>query len=335
MGIRIGMIGAGQIGEDHVRRITEKLAGASVTAVASRRRAPAEKVAEICGARVEEDVSTLLAADDVDAVIIASPSELHEEHVLLALEAGKQVFCEKPLAVTAAGCRRIVEAETKLGRRMVQVGFMRRYDRGYRQLKQAIESRDIGALMIHCAHRNIATHGHFTTSMAVTQTAIHEIDVTRWLLEDDYVSAQVVFPRQSVHADAAELRDPQLMILQTKGGVCINLEVYVNCQFGYDIQCEVVCESGVIRMPEPSNLLVRADAKRYTALETDWVLRFIDAYDVELKEWIEDIESGWLRGPSSWDGYAAAVTADALLRAQQTEVIEPVFLEECPDIYKR
>ena len=336
MCIRVGIIGAGQIGEDHVRRITEKISGARVTAVASRRRAPAEKVAEICGARVENNIKDLLPADDVDAVILASPSELHEKHVLLALAAGKPVFCEKPLAVTAEGCKRIIEAEVKLGRRMVQVGFMRRYDHGYRQLKQAIASRAFGApLMVHCAHRNIAPHGHFTTDMSVTQTAIHEIDVTRWLLDDDYVSAQVIFPRHTANADAGILRDPQLMILTTRRGVCINLEVYVNCKFGYDIQCEVVCENGVIRMPDPSGLLVRAEAKRYTALETDWVLRFIDAYDVELKEWVEDVESGRLRGPSSWDGYAAALTADALLRAQKTGRVEPVELEKCPEIYRK
>ena len=335
MSIRIGVIGAGQIGEDHVRRVTEKIPGAQVTAVASRRRAPAEKVAAICGARVENSAEELLAASDVDAVILASPSELHEEQTLCALEAGKQVFCEKPLAVTAAGCRRIVEAEVQRNRRMVQVGFMRRYDRGYRLLRQAVAGRALGApLMVHCAHRNIAPHGHFTTDMSVTQTAIHEIDVTRWLLEDDYASVQVVFPRQTANADGAVLRDPQMMILTTRGGVCINLEVYVNCRFGYDIQCEVVCENGVLRMPDPSGLLVRADAKRYTALETDWVLRFQDAYDVELQEWVEDLESGHLRGPSAWDGYAAAVTADALLRAQKTGEIEPVALGERPGIYQ-
>ena len=70
MCIRVGIIGAGQIGEDHARRITEKISGAQVTAVASRRRAPAEKVAEICGARVENNIKDLLAADDVDAVIL-------------------------------------------------------------------------------------------------------------------------------------------------------------------------------------------------------------------------------------------------------------------------
>ena len=335
MDIRIGMVGAGQIGEDHVRRITDKITGARVSAIASRRREPAERDAAICGARVEPDIRAPLAADDVDAVILASPSELHEEQVLLALEAGKQVFCEKPLAITAAGCRRIVQAETACGKRMVQVGFMRRYDRGYRLLKQAIEGGTWGKpLMVHCAHRNIAPHGHFTTEMSVTQTAIHEIDVTRWLLGEDYDNVQVRFPRQTANADAGVLRDPQLMLLQTRSGVCIDLEVSVNCRYGYDIQCEVVCENGVVRMPDPSGLLVRAEAKRFTALETDWVLRFLEAYDQELQEWVEDIQTGCLRGPSSWDGYAAAVTADALLRAQKSGQIEPVSLEERPAIYR-
>lgn len=336
MTIRIGIIGAGQIGEDHAHRITDTIPNAQVTAIASRRRAPAEHIASCCGARVEDSPADLLAAKDIDAVVLTSPSELHEEQVLMALDAGKQIFCEKPLAITAAGCRRIVEAECKLGRRMVQVGFMRRYDRGYRMLKQAIAGQSLGApLMVHCAHRNIMPHGHFTTDMSVTQTAIHEIDVTRWLLADDYVSAQVVFPRQTANADGSVLRDPQLMILTTKSGVCINLEVYVNCKFGYDIQCEVVFENGVARMPDPSYLHIRADAKRYTNLETDWVLRFADAYDAELKEWVEDLEHGQLRGPSSWDGYAAAVTADALLRAQKTGAIEPIQLVECPAIYRK
>ena len=60
-----------------------------------------------------------------------------------------------------------------------------------------------------------------------------------------------------------------------------------------------------------------------------------DRYDVELQEWVEDVQSGHLRGPSSWDGYAAAVTADALLRAQKSGKIEPIILDECPEIYRR
>ena len=331
--IQIGVVGTGQIGVDHIKRITEHCRGARVTAVSSRRRAPAEAAASICGARVEDGFEALLHAPDVDAIVITSPSQFHEEQVLAAIECGKYIFCEKPLAITAEGCRKIVDAEVRAGKRLVQVGFMRRYDKGYRQLKEAIDGGTYGRpLIVHCAHRNIAPHGEFTTEMSITQTAIHEIDITRWLLDDDYVSAQVMFPTQTSNA-AEGLRDPQMILLQTARGAVINLEVYVNCKFGYDIQCEVVCENGVLRMAEPSNLTIRSNAMRSVALETDWVLRFIDSYDVELNAWLDGIRRGRIEGASAWDGYVAAVTADALIRSQKSGKTEQIELGERPLLY--
>ena len=96
----------------------------------------------------------LIASDGVDAVLVTSWGATHEAYVLAAIAAGKPCFCEKPLATTAEGARRIVDAEVAHGKRLVQVGFMRRYDAGYRMLKQVVDS-DIGPpLMVHAAHRN-------------------------------------------------------------------------------------------------------------------------------------------------------------------------------------
>lgn len=160
--------------------------------------------------------------------------------MLAAIAAGKPVFCEKPLAVTAQGCRNIVDAEAKHGKRLVQVGFMRPYDQGYRALKQVLTSGQIGEpLMLHCAHRNPTVGEAYTTDMAITDTLIHEIDVLRWLLDDDYVSVQVVFPRKSPKA-FPHLKDPQIVLFETAKGTRIDVEIFVNCQYGYDIQCEVV-----------------------------------------------------------------------------------------------
>lgn len=159
---------------------------------------------------------------------------------MAAIAAGKPVFCEKPLAVTAQGCKNIVDAEAKHGKRLVQVGFMRPYDRGYRALKQVLTSGQIGEpLMLHCAHRNPTVGEAYTTDMAITDTLIHEIDVLRWLLDDDYVSVQVVFPRKSPKA-FPHLKDPQIVLFETAKGTRIDVEIFVNCQYGYDIQCEVV-----------------------------------------------------------------------------------------------
>ena len=171
--------------------------------------------------------------------------------MLAAIAAGKPCFCEKPLATTADGARRIVDAEVAHGRRLVQVGFMRRYDAGYRMLKEVVD-REIGTpLMVHAAHRNPTVPDHYVTPMAINDTLIHEIDVLRWLLDDDYVSAQVVFPRRT-SAAPRELKDPQVVLLETAKGVRIDVEVFVNCRYGYDIQCTVVGEEAWPRCPSRS-----------------------------------------------------------------------------------
>jgi myo-inositol 2-dehydrogenase / D-chiro-inositol 1-dehydrogenase len=333
MSINVGVIGTGNIGQDHIRRITHTLAGARVVAVTDIDLARAQSIAKDLAARAETTGQNVIAAKDVDAIIVTSIGSTHEEYVLAAIAARKPVFCEKPLATTAVACKRILDAEVASGKRSVQVGFMRRYDAGYRLLKEAITKGVIGApLMAHCAHRNPSVGENYTTDMAITDTVVHEIDTMRWLLDDEYVSAQVLYPKKTSKA-SKHLADPQIVLLETASGIRIDVEVFVNAIYGYDIQCEVVGETGVARLPEPSNVLLRAEAKRSVELLTDWKKRFIASYDVELQEWIHSIASDKISGPSSWDGYAAAVTADACVEAQKTGKTVGIKLGSRPTLY--
>jgi myo-inositol 2-dehydrogenase / D-chiro-inositol 1-dehydrogenase len=332
--ISLGVIGTGNIGQDHIRRITHALSGASVVAVTDIDPARAQKIAKSLGGRAETTGQNLIAAKDVDAIIVTSIGSTHEEFVLAAIAAAKPVFCEKPLATTAAACKRILDAEVALGKRLVQVGFMRRYDAGYRLLKELVTQGTIGApLIAHCAHRNPTVGDNYTTDMAITDTVIHEIDTMRWLLDDEYVSAQVLFPKKTSKA-SQHLADPQIVLLETATGIRIDVEVFVNAAYGYDIQCELVGETGVARLPEPSNVLLRSEAKLSVAILTDWKERFIASYDVELQEWIHSVASGKITGPSSWDGYAAAVTADACVEAQKTGKIVGIKMGSRPGLYQ-
>ena len=132
----VGVIGTGMIGQDHIRRITQVLSGAAVVAVTDANDVVAKEVAAgLVGATVHSTGEELIADPDVDAVIVCSWGPTHEEYVLAGIAAGKPVFCEKPLATTEAACRRIIAAEVTAGRRLVQVGFMRRFDAAYRALK--------------------------------------------------------------------------------------------------------------------------------------------------------------------------------------------------------
>ena len=335
MTLRIGVIGTGAIGRDHARRINQVLAGARITALTDVNLDSARSVqADIApDAVIYLTGEELIAAELVDAVLVTSWGATHEQYVLAAIAAGKPCFCEKPLATTAEGARRIVEAEVAFGRRLVQVGFMRRYDAGYRMLKQVVDSQIGQPLMVHAAHRNPTVPEHYVTPMAIHDTLIHEIDVFRWLLDDDYVSAQVVFPRASSHTHD-QLRDPQVVLLETAKGIRIDVEIFVNCRYGYDIQCTVVGEEGLASLPEPMAIVMRKDATLQNAILTDWKDRFIDSYDVELKDFIEAAAQGTATGPTSWDGYVAAISSDACVEAQDKPgQIIPITLPARPALY--
>ncbi|WP_196605570.1 Gfo/Idh/MocA family oxidoreductase [Pectinatus haikarae] len=332
--LNIGIVGTGAIGRTHIERINRKLQGAKVTACADANLDFCRSVAEKYGLKVYENGEDMIADDKINAVIVTTLDAFHEEYVLAAIKAGKFVFCEKPLAPEAQACRRIAEAEIAARRQLVQVGFMRRYDPGYRQLKALIESGEYGSpLMLHCAHRNPDAPG-FTTDMPVENSMIHEIDVLRWLISENYISAEVVFPKTTKYAQGA-LKDPQIMYLTTESGIRIDVESFVNCRYGYDIKCEVVCEEGSLNLPEPANAMVRSKASRMTPICRDWSERFIEAYNVEFQEWINSCRAGVVSGPSAWDGYLGQVAAKAASKARDTQTRIAIKTEPTPDFYKK
>ena len=245
------------------------------------------------------------------------------------------MFCEKPLANTAADCKAVVDAEMASGKHLVQIGFMRRYDRGYNQVKELLDSGKFGApLIVKCTHRADGVAPSYTTSMAVTDTAIHEIDCLPWLVNDEWDEVQCILPKVTSKAHEG-LRDPQVMIMKTKGGIVVMLEVNVNCGFGYDINCEVVCENGVVNLPCPSFPTVRYANNVSTKIEDNWIMRFIDSYDVEIQDWVDHALKGETGGSSAWDGYVASITADALVKSQTSGQVEKVVTGGTPDFYKK
>jgi myo-inositol 2-dehydrogenase/D-chiro-inositol 1-dehydrogenase len=321
------------IGQDHIRRMTRVLAGVQVTAVSDVNPAVAAEVAGPIGATVHATGADLIADPAVDAVVVCSWGPTHEEYVLASIAAGKPVFCEKPLATTQEACLRIVEAEVAYGSRLVQVGYMRRYDAAYRALKAVVDSGTIGApLFMHCAHRNPSVPGHYEKEMAITDTAVHEIDMVRWMFGEEVAVARVLVPRRSRHG--GELQDPLFLILEMAGGALVDVEISVNIRYGYDIRGEVVGEDGTAALGDLSPVSVRRAQQVATPVPADWRERFIRAYDVEFQEWIDSIASGTGPvGPSAWDGYAAAVVSDAGLAALHSGDRVPVVLADKPKLY--
>lgn len=331
--LRVGVIGTGMIGRDHLRRMTHVLAGVRVVAVADIDAAVAARVAAEAGARVHAGGADLIADPDVDAVMVCSWGATHEQYVLAAVAAGKPVFCEKPLATTQRACLRVVQAEVAYGSRLVQVGYMRRYDTAYRALKAVLDSGQIGApLMMHCAHRNASVPGFYEKESAITDTAVHEIDMVRWMFGTEIVATRVLLPRRS--RNGGGLQDPLLLLLELDGGVLVDVEISVNVRYGYDIRGEILGEDGTAALGELSAVTVRRAGQRSTPVPADWRQRFLAAYDVELQEWIDAVGRGGApAGPSAWDGYAAAVVSDAAVAALRTGERVTVTLTERPALY--
>jgi myo-inositol 2-dehydrogenase/D-chiro-inositol 1-dehydrogenase len=311
--MNIGVIGAGLMGTTHLRVLSASVSGAQVVAVSDAFAASAERAAAEHGIPgIYMDAHELIGDPAVEAVIVASPAPTHEAFALACLAAGKPVLCEKPLATTPEACRRVLDAEAAVGRRLVHVGFMRRFDPGYAELKARLDAGEVGApLVVHCAHRNPVAPPTFTSEMIITDSIVHEIDAIRWLLGEEIVRTTVFAPRASGLAPAG-LQDPIVVMFETESGRLVDVECFVNAQYGYDIRCEVVAETGTLELP--------------AATAPGFQQRFADAYRLELQAWVAREASG----ADAWDGYAAAAVSEAAVEALRTRRTVDVELSARP-----
>lgn len=321
--LRVGVVGVGIMGADHAERLVHRTAHARLVAVADPEVArAAELAARFVGVRTGGDALELIAADDVDAVILASPGFVHEEQVLACLANGKPVLCEKPLTMDTESSLRLVRAERevkgRLNRSLIQVGFMRRFDPEYAQLQSVLSSGALGrTLLLHNVHRNASVpNTDFRSEMIVRDSLVHEVDAARFLFGEEVAAIQVLSPAPTSHA-AAGVIDPQVAIFTMAGGGLVTNEVFVNSQVGYEVRCEAVAERGSVVVGRPSSglftttLAVDGLGRWGGAVPADYRTRFATAYDLEVQAWVDSALRGESVGPSVWDGYAATAVTSA------------------------
>jgi len=317
--LRVAVLGVGVMGADHVARLSSRISGARVVVVNDYVTEKAEQIAAgIDGCRAVVDPLDAIAEPDVDAVVLATPGPTHEKQLLACLEHGKPVLCEKPLTTDIETSLAVVKREAELGKRLIQVGFMRRFDHEYARLKALIDGGELGRpLVLHCAHRNPAVPPSFDSAMIVRDSLVHEVDVARFLFGEEVVEVTVLSPAPTRHAPPGVV-DPQVSVLRMAGGGLVTTEVFINSQVGYDVRCEAVAEQGA--------LSVGLDAGAHA----DWTTRFARAYDLEVQAWVDACGRGEVVGATSWDGYAATVVAAAALASLATGRPVPVDLDPDP-----
>jgi myo-inositol 2-dehydrogenase / D-chiro-inositol 1-dehydrogenase len=273
----------------------------------------------------------VINSGDVDAVLIASPDQTHAPLTLAALAARKPVLCEKPLSQSSVECPDVIAAEVKAGRRLVQIGFMRRFDPAYVEMKAALQSGVIGpALMMHNFHRNVSAPAWFTGQMAITNSAPHEFDIARFVLETEYASISVFRPD---FRDAGKTGAPVFMVLKTVAGQLVNVEINNNAAYGYDVRGELVGEKGSVFLHSPISSELHVNLQCVTAYAEDWRPRFAEAYRLQNMAWLNSISTGVPVGASAWDGYAATLIAEAGVKSLEISAPVQVSLAPKPSLY--
>lgn len=331
--LRIAVLGIGLMGADHVARITSRISNAHVVVVNDYLTEKAEQIAAaVPGARVVGDPLDAIAADDVDAVLLATPGPAHEKQLLACLEHRKPVLCEKPLTTDAETSLEVVRREAALDTPLIQVGFMRRFDPEHQHLKALIDGGELGQpLMMHCVHRNPAVPPTFDSAMVVKDSLVHEVDVTRFLFGEEIASVRIIRPTPNPGAPDG-MQDPQIAIFQTASGRHVDVEIFVTTGVAYEVRTEVVGEHGSATIGLDVGVVTKTSPGRWGGqISAGFRERFGLAYDIEVQRWVDAVRSGDnVAGPTAWDGYAAAAVCAAGVESLESGELAVVKLAERP-----
>ena len=319
--LKVAVLGVGMMGAFHVDALSTRVRGARVTVVNDFLADKAAEVASKVGARVESDAITAINDPDVDAVLIASPGDAHAEQLNACLDRGIPVLCEKPLTTDISSAYAIVQKEKTLGKQLIQVGFMRRFDAEYAALRKLISDGGLGKpLIVHCAHRNPAVGDHFNSEFMIRDSVVHEVDSVRFLLGEELTSVEVIKGAATGSAPHGT-HDPMLVIFETESGAIVTDEIFVRTGVAYEVRTEVVGEKGSALIGLDQNLQTKATDGRWGGnLTPSFVERFGGAYDVELQRWVNAAKAGTIDGASAWDGYAAVAVCEAGVQALRNGV---------------
>jgi predicted dehydrogenase len=277
--VNMGLIGGGGWGGMHARTYAGT-PGARLHAVADINLAGAEALADQHGAVAYPSHEALLADEEVDAVAIVTPDFAHEDIAVAAAEAGKHILAEKPLAMTVAGCQRIVDAAAQAGVKLM-VDFHARWSPPLYKMREAIQKGDIGTPQ-HAYYRlndrifvpteMLSWAGKSTVMWFVGS---HSIDTLRWLLDDEVARVYAIAGRGVLEAQGIDTPDYYQVTLEFRKGTTAVLEnswILPNSIPNIvDVKCELVGSGGALYMDATHNRAL----EKYTATEGEYPDLFV------------------------------------------------------------
>ncbi len=319
LSVRIGLIGAGRIGASHADVIAHRVPEATLVAVADPRPGVASELAEPLDARGETSVETVLAADDIDAVVIAASSVAHSELIVAAAEAGKHVFSEKPAGMTLDEIDAARMATSKAGVAF-QVGFNRRFAREFAAAHDAIVGGRLGAVrqlrsLTRDPGRGPADPSAVPAWTIFTQTLIHDFDTLNWLNPGAHAVDVVATADSLTSPGHPTLLDHATVVIRYDNGAIATAEASFAATYGYDVRGEVLGSEGMVTMGEGAQSSLRlhnADGRVAATSHSDTEL-LIDAYTGEFVEFAQAVQAGRAPSVTGDDAFAAFAIAQACI----------------------
>jgi myo-inositol 2-dehydrogenase/D-chiro-inositol 1-dehydrogenase len=315
------LFGAGRIGQVHAYNLKASHQGCLKYVIDLNERA-ATKLADSLGAKAAPS-EVALADPEVEAVIIASATNTHAELIQASAQAGKAIFCEKPLDTDVTRSRAALDVVAQNGVPFF-LAFNRRFDPEYEALRRALVSGVIGKpeliLITSRDPEPPATQYLLSSGSIFRHMTIHEIDVFRWLTNEEPVEvyatgSSFIYPELSNGPDAA------VVTLKSSSGVIGVINNVLRSSFGYDQRLEVQGERGMLQVQNrKSSKVVVSDRSgvRSGGPQNSFIERFAESYRKELNVFLSNLCSGKPMQPDGLDGFRASLIAECVERAYRT-----------------
>ena len=318
--IGIGVLGVGEMGKRHAENVRHLVPGAELVAVADVAGARAKQIAkELEVAKSFGSLEAMLECKEVQAVLIATPDKFHAQGVVQAAKAGKDILCEKPIALTLADAYTALDAVSKVGVQL-QIGFMRRYDPAHAAAMKRIEAGEIGTpLIFKSVGRDkdeppLAAYQSGLNGMIFYNSTIHDFDLARWLMRDEVAEVHS-YTTVAIRPEVAQYGDVVAgsVNLQYRNGGIGNIESYVQAVYAYDVRTEILGSTGAIfvgSLEKTPAIFLNANGGTRT-LADHFLTRFADAYLAEARDFVQNLLEDKPVGVTGEDGLQALATAVA------------------------
>jgi predicted dehydrogenase len=333
----IGVVGVGEMGKRHAENLRRNVPEARLVAIADVSAERAQQVAaEYEIERSYGSLEAMLENKEIEAVLIATPDKFHARAVILAARAGKDILCEKPLALTLSDAHAAIDAVATAGRRL-QVGFMRHYDPAYAAAMKRIEAGEIGIPVIFKAvgrdkdQPPLAAYESNVNGMLFYTNTVHDFDLARWLMRDEVASVHA-YTTSTIRPEVAKYGDvvASVVNLQYKQGAIGNIESYAQAVYGYDVRTEIVGSKGSIFVGSlerhPAVFLTSRGGEH--TLADHFLARFAEAYLAEVRDFVQTMLSDRAPRVTGEDGLKALAIAVAAENSHLQSKPVAVRLEE-------